>query len=526
MPYILFTVCLLLYVYPFMRLLHCPGDEGTFAYGAVRVTEGQVPLRDFFEVNGPGVFYWLALFFKMFGATVSTTRVSLAFTTILIALVTYFLTRRLNTRYASLPAALVLATGFGPAWPAISHHHDSNLFALLAFAALLHWLDTGRPASLVVSGVLAGVTTCFLQPKGVFLFLSFLVLICLLPGRAPRLRSILWLTGAYLAVGFVVTLFYWRVGGLTGLLYANVVFPLKQYGEVNSVPYAYCIKNWYWSHWVSGLDAVAPHGVSVAIASALVIPFLFVAAVPGVCGAIGMSYRRVAFNSTVLPYWMSGAAIWLSEIHRRDITHLVHGSTLLIILCFYFLAQQRNQFFVHSFQIICICVFSLALFNWFTVLAAAGNKIVTRRGTYYAASPDPIIDFLDAHVAPQQEIFVYPYSPMYYFLTATRNPTPFSILMYGINTDAQFHDAVEYLDKSRVRYVVWDHDFEKDVKEAFPAYEAPPEGQLIMEPYLTRHYHLVQHVQGIDILERDQNPIENSFKRRDALAICDVSITR
>ena len=54
LPYIIFTLCAGLYMIPFMRLLLQAPDEGLLAYGAVRVTQGQVFARDFFEIVGPG----------------------------------------------------------------------------------------------------------------------------------------------------------------------------------------------------------------------------------------------------------------------------------------------------------------------------------------------------------------------------------------------------------------------------------------------------------------------------------------
>jgi predicted membrane-bound mannosyltransferase len=138
-----------------MRVLLLGGDEGTFLTGAVRVAEGQIPFRDFFEAPGPGSFYWLALFFKLFGTSFLTARISLALTTVCTALLMYFLTRRLTNRYSVMPAIFFLATSFGPVWPAVSHHHDSDLFALLSFTALLYWIETRRWFLLLIAGVLA-----------------------------------------------------------------------------------------------------------------------------------------------------------------------------------------------------------------------------------------------------------------------------------------------------------------------------------------------------------------------------------
>src|SRR5262245_15891874 len=79
LSYLIFSLSLSVYLYPFMRLFR-GGDEATLVYGALRVTEGQIPLRDFFEVIGPGSFYWLAFFFKLFGTSFLASRMSVALT--------------------------------------------------------------------------------------------------------------------------------------------------------------------------------------------------------------------------------------------------------------------------------------------------------------------------------------------------------------------------------------------------------------------------------------------------------------
>ncbi len=72
-------------------------------YGAVRIVHGQVFARDFFEVVGPGPFYWLALFFKLFVITLAATRICLFFTSLGTGLAMYFLSRRVCGRYRVLP---------------------------------------------------------------------------------------------------------------------------------------------------------------------------------------------------------------------------------------------------------------------------------------------------------------------------------------------------------------------------------------------------------------------------------------
>ena len=82
LPYLIFALCAALYLFPFMRLLLQTPPEGLLVYGAVRIVHGQVFARDFFEVVGPGTFYWLALFFKLFGVTFAATRICLFVTSL------------------------------------------------------------------------------------------------------------------------------------------------------------------------------------------------------------------------------------------------------------------------------------------------------------------------------------------------------------------------------------------------------------------------------------------------------------
>jgi hypothetical protein len=505
-----FGLCLLVYLYPFMRLLLQGGDEGTFLTGAVRVTEGQIPFRDFFEVPGPASFYWLALFFKLLGTSFLTARISLALTTIGTALLMYFLTRRLTDRYSVMPAIFFLATSFGPLWPAVSHHHESDLFALLSFTALLYWIDTRRRLLLLTAGVLAAVTTSFTQPKGIFLSVSFLVLLLFVSKKKKLLSSIGWLTGGYVAVAMTVIALYWHAGALADLIYANVVWPLTQYSAINKVPYGYGIWIFYGEPWVSGLSTALYPAIAFALASFLLIPFLVVAALPLIPVLAALRHTAVAFNSSTLPYWIVGTAWWISEIHRKDITHLVSGSPLLIILLFYLLGRERGGLNIHFAQLVCFATFGLAAFNLLITLPA--KRVETARGAVYLFGPDPVIEFLNAHVQPGQEIFAYPYSPIYYFLSGAHNPTKYSILMYGINTDSQFRDAVRSLEDKKVRYVIWDREFNHmGAKIGWPRYSAPSPERQIMEPYLAANYALVKRAKQHEVLERkpDSDRVRN-----------------
>jgi hypothetical protein len=161
--YFIYALCASLYILPFMRLFMLGTDEGTLDYGAVRIVHGQVFARDFFEVIGPGTFYWLAAFYKLLGISFFATRVCLFLTSLGTALSMYFLSRRVCASYRMLPCILLAGTYFGGLWPAISHHVDSNFFALLAVVCMVLWQDRRSKSMLLVAGALAGVTSCFVH---------------------------------------------------------------------------------------------------------------------------------------------------------------------------------------------------------------------------------------------------------------------------------------------------------------------------------------------------------------------------
>jgi hypothetical protein len=490
------------YLFPFLRVLWRVGDEGTLVYGAQRVAEGAVPYRDFFEVMGPGSFYWLGFFFRVFGSSWLVSRMVLGFTGVATVLLVYWLAGRIGSRADAVPPLLVLTISV-PLWPATSHHWDSNLFALAAFALFLLWLERRRSWLLFAAGAVAGLVSLFIQQNGLLLLLSFAAAIWLLDRKEPRWwGSLLRLGAAYCAVGVVTVVLFWLAGALPDLIYANVVWPVTSYRGVNSVPYAFGL----WNMFPGWLGAARPLAGPAAplIAGALVAPFLLVAALPVLVPVLGLVRREMAFGRTVLPFWTTGFALWLAEFHRADMTHLIYGSPILLVLGVFLMRAQRLRIWTLGVRLLIPCTLLFAVFNgWIAQLAQ--TPIETRRGLVYERNRDEALDFLDREVAKGGDIFVYPYYPMYYFLTGARNPTRYSILMYTMNTDAQFREAVAALEQRKVKYVLWDTVVDgANLQRWFPKYRHPPAEKLIVEPYLMERYRQVGVMNGFRVLRRKE----------------------
>ena len=495
-PY-LFALGVIVYLLPCMRVIWMGSDEGTFVEGAVRILHGQVFARDFFEVMGPGTLYALAGFFKLFGATFLAERIWLFVTSLGTFLSMYFLSRRVCGRYQALPSILLIGVYFGMLWPMVNHHVDSNFFALLSVVCMVLWQDTRRNILLVAAAVGAAVTTCILQPKGMLLLFAFLLWLWIQHRRrSASLPALGIVFASYSSMIAAVLLYFWSQGALRDLIYMNFVWPSQHYGAVNAVPYARGIFQ-YWNHWV-----VPIHGIrwGIPLAVVLILPFFFVAALPALAPVLGIPRGKDNLRPEILLYWFCGWALWLSEFHRRDIAHLASGSPLLIVLCVYFLVEYRGKIADLTLQLLAITASTLAVVNLFIALAAL--SVPTRVGTVGMYKPNPALAFLDTHVAPGTEIFAYPTCPLYYFLSGTMNPTRYSLLLYNYNTPSQFQDAIRVLDRHKVKYVVWDMDFERKAAPYFSASIYRPAGGLLMEPYLESHYRVVQDVDGVRIMER------------------------
>jgi len=479
------------------------GDEGTLVYGAVRVLEGQVPSKDFFEVIGPGTFYWLALFFKVFGTNWYATRAAVLVGTSGSYFLLYLFSRRLGVLPGFLPAILLLSASF-PLWLMPSHHSLGNLLVLISFWVLLMWLDQRRRILLAAAGLLVGLATCVMQPKGCLLFLSYLLIAYIFErDKLARLSSICYLLTGYISVGILVALLFWKAGALGDLYYANIVWPLTRYENVNSVPYGFGFTDYYWHSWITALRSVFPATLAFFVTGCFAIPLLTVLGLPLLLVLFALRLRAVAFSYDDLPFWICGTALWVSEFHRKDTTHLLYGSPLLLVLAFYLHGRLRDNFNVGISKLMVFCSLTLAACN-LLIAQAAQVKTITRRGTVYQSTRDAALEFLQTQVKPGEEVFVYPYYPMYYFLADVKNPTPFSILMYNINTQAQFQDAIRALERRRVKYVLSDTEVTSTrVKIWFPSYKEPAPDDLVMERYLEQNYRVLKIENGFRIMERN-----------------------
>ena len=422
----------LAYLCPFVRVLWRVGDEGTILYGAARVAHGSVPFRDFFEVMGPFSFYWPAFWFKLLGTNWAVARSLLAVTGALIACLIYWTGARVYGRHTGLVAALVATVLGMPLWPANNHHWDSNLFFLAGLATLTAWQSQRRRFYLLIAGMAAGVTAGFMIQKGGLLLAAGVALVSLTTKRDRRpwreaLGQLPPLLIGFAAVVGSTVLWFHLVNADWQLYYANIAWPFTRYGGVNRVPYGYGFREFLVPIWLAATVQL-PRALVALVVGVFSIPFLLVLSMPLLLGTVAIANRllnRQEVNPAAASLWIGGAALWLAEAHRMDISHLLYGAPVLLtvlvgeVLAFGGRASGWRRLSVVILVVACLCLGTLHG----AIATAARVTQETRRGTVYELAQDEALAFLMEHTQAGESFFVYPYYPMYYFLADLRNPT-------------------------------------------------------------------------------------------------------
>jgi len=485
---VLTVLAFALYLLPFMRILNPRTDEGTFLYGAERLVRGEVFARDFYEVMGPGSFYWLSLFYRWFGSTFLASRICLFLTSLATGILIYMLARPAARACRLLAIALLFSVFFGPIWPGISHHTDSNCLALLAVACLFAWQRHQSGLLMFAAGSMAALTTLVHQPKGLLLIFAILIWILVVYHKQANCRTAMAhsLLG-YGAVMAAAAAYFASQGALSSVINANLVWPMRHYGLANDVPYAYGLVKFYWRG--SGIANPVP-GLTIGLAVVLILPFIYISVLPVVVLMQAFSRRARPLSPQVLLLLICGIAMWCSEYHRKEIVHLVFGSPLLVIASLRLFHQSGTRLARGVLFTLAATSGCLAVCNLILVLSA--HSVQTRTGPVAMFGSGAELAVLDRIVPPGQELFVFPYCPSYYFLSATVNPTRSSFLLTGYNPPDEFRTAVQTLETHRTRFVLWDTDFRvKTLPLAFPAALRAPDDQLIVETYLQGRYRTV-----------------------------------
>ncbi len=470
------------YLYLFRRYTTMDPDEGIVLQGAQRILRGGVLYRDFFSFFTPGSYYLLALLFKIFGSSIVVARTALVFFGGVFSVVNYLLARRVCARWSALLVAGLVTLTSLPYRFLVLHNWDSTLWACLAVYCAVRWLESPRWTWAMGAGSFVSLTFLFEQSKGAGLGLGLgagLLAIAFINRQQSLLRSAPVLGLALgLAWPFVLTFAYFGAQHSLSAMLADWLWPLQHYSLANSVPYGY--QNWSDSarHALFGSGSLGVRLVTVVtISPCFIVPVLPLLAVGLLVYWIAQMRRRRAPPAKCAYYVLINAALCgllLSIVMvRADIVHFMYMQPLFCLVLAW-IVDGRDipgrifksvRPFLNAYIAIAFLTFSMPLF---LRSVNAPYQVATRRGVITMPNKDTVIEYVQAHVAPGETILVYPYLPLYHYLTGTFSPSRYEYFQPGMNTREQAREIVSQLASQRVRVVLFEASFADKIPVSWP----------------------------------------------------------
>jgi 4-amino-4-deoxy-L-arabinose transferase-like glycosyltransferase len=479
------------------------GDEGIILQGAQRILQGQVLYSDFFAFITPGSYYWMAFFFKIFGSSIEVGRAVLLIEGALLSVLTYLLARRVCSQWSAfLASVLVTLTGL-PNRFLVLHNWDSTFWAFLALYSAVLFLQNPRRLWPFAAGSFAGITCLFEQSKGagIVFGLGLAAVILVVTDGEMRSRMSPGYAAAFI-LGFglplLFTFAYFGIHHALSQMFVDWLWPLRNYSAANRTSYGFVIlspsdrADVYSGPWPLRLFLMLITG-----------PWYIIPALP-IFGAGVLLYWmqktwRANRNESARAYYILisativGLLLSIFATGRPDFTHLVYISPILFVILAWIIDGQilpsvvRRVLPVIVFLLVVSCGgFGLALLSQ---PLNAVHTLHTRRGTLRSVKPDLVIDYVQKNVRAGETMLVYPYLPLYYYLTGTFSPSRYEYLQPGLHTTQQFQELARAVEADQTRMILFEPSFREKAPTAFPS--TPTETLNASDPfadYIGSHY--------------------------------------
>jgi len=471
-----------LYLCLFRRYTAMEPDEGIILQGAQRILHGQVLYRDLFSFITPGSYYLLVLVFGIFGSSMLVARTVLAVCGGFFSVLTYLMARRVCSRWSALLTTYLVTITCLP-WRFLTlHNWDSTLWACFTIYCAIRVIEARHWGWVLAMGSFASVTVLFEQSKGAGLILGlglgFAAL--MLPGwRLNRFGRPHWVAlGAGLAWPFAVTFAYFGAHHALPALWADWAWPLHHYTRANTVPYGYQEWSSFAREEMLGSGPLSQRLVTLlALSPSFLLPVLPIIAIVLLFHWV-LAARRGHLAAERAAYYVlvcaSIAGLLLSVIVvRANIIHFVYLIPIFYLVVAWFMdgADILSPLvsLIKPAATVCLCIAFTALGMAFLLRNSDGRRLIeTRRGLVYAPGPDTVLEYTQAHVPLGSRILVYPYLPLYYYLTGTFSSTRYEYLQPGMHTREQDEEAIREVTEDDTPVVLFEPAFTEAIPASWP----------------------------------------------------------
>lgn len=468
------------YLALFFRIPPSTTDEGMIAAGAERILRGQIPYRDFFSELGPGSFYLQAAIFHLVGTSISSIRITAWTLGVLLNGLIYILGKfTIRGPAAFVPPFLFTTTCYSFLFY-VNHHWWGNFFFLLDLICLAAFTLASSEGDsffkrtlLFGAGLLSALTLLSMQPKGawaVFTGVTFLFVAEMIPEKptwSPAVRAGLgkafwFLLGVGGTLALVAGYLDYR-GAFGAWIYDNLTFLFTNYLPYETWPGVYSsARVAHDFRWVTNDFSF--------LSISYVVGYYFFSVVGPAIGFVGAIWQIRCHGVTdplrsrlLLLFLLAGIGSLASELHEPNFIHLVWASPMILIL---FVDTVNEAIRGKGWWRSPLIAASAATFALVIVVAYRRvervririTPVYTRRGTLFmeremATAYQAWIDTIERYVPAGGKTFIFPYDAQFYFLTATRNPTRYDVLIPDFHNSRQFEEAIASLQKSQAIYL-------------------------------------------------------------------------
>lgn len=508
LPWLIFLFAVA-YLSAFLRYSALEPDEGIILAGAERVLRGEVPYRDFFAFYTPGSFYLISGLFRIFGDSFAVARFSIIVSGALFPVITYVLARRRCSRAMSLfVAALTLFTGVAYRF-LVLHNWYSTLLAGLALYSALRLIETHRAVWALATGSLCSLTALFEQSKGAGV--CFGLVLGFWTQRFVQRKSFFRKSELWgFAIGFagpvLLVAGFFAAQHSLAIMFEDWLWPLRHYGLANHVPYGY--QNWS-DHSRQLIFHTGPTWTilvkALAISPGFLVPALPLLAVElYVYWSVRALRRKVSAETAAYYITVSSALIGLLFsvlASRADIIHLMYLLPLwLIPLAWILDSKGINSQLLTSCRPCFIFFFAVSFglmgFALLSTATGARNQLISRRGTVRTTKIDTVLPYLNSHSAPGDAVLVYPYLPLYYYLSGTRSVGRLDYFQPGMHTEEQAQEMLASLQSHPDSPVLFEPGFWQKIATSWPE---TPVGLIARDPigdYIAHYYRICQRLES------------------------------
>jgi hypothetical protein len=427
-------------------------DEGYYLHYAERIASGQVPYKDFVLQYTPAYFYLLALLYKIFGAQILVGRFLSVFFCMGIlfgSLVLLKLYKIKSVPFHILSGLTLIALGY-PLLHVPIVIWSCVLYAMLLVIFYIIWHREKRILFIFLLSTILAVTLLTKQNVGfVFIILiNGLVLMSENKDWKKLLQLVFFLNIVWVLFISLLIFTYWATAGnISGIL---AMFRIsKQF--IDTYPFTYPPLTYLFEP--TGIFKLLPYYY----------PIIYFILVIYTMVKKKINWEKCAFALVVL------SGFFVTVYPASDLIHVYPflGISLVSSLVFFY----KEKFYIYIAGI-CMVFILMGLYLTFftksyryegyflketTPLNLPKTKGIlvdySDRGIY---NIPPLYKFIQQHTKKNDYIFVYPFSPMLYFLLDRQNPTGIVQFQLLEAPDSVYSEnrVLREIKNKRVKYII------------------------------------------------------------------------